>query len=87
MFFVYILQSETDESFYIGYSENVERRLEQHNNEESEYTSRKTPWKIVYIEKFELKKDAIKREKFLKNQKSRDFYKRLINSWSGSLVG
>lgn len=87
MFFIYILQSEIDNSFYIGYSKDVDRRLKQHNEGESNYTSRKMPWKIVYVEKAETKFIALKREKFLKNQKSKDFYNRLINSWSGSLVG
>jgi putative endonuclease len=80
MFYVYILQSDVDSSYYIGFTENLEKRLEQHNNDESEYTSRKTPWQLVYYEKIELKSDALKREKFLKKQRNKDFYQRLIKS-------
>ncbi len=80
MFYVYILQSSVDESFYIGFTENLEKRLNQHNNGESNYTSRKIPWKLVYFEEFSTKTDAIKRERFLKAQKNKVFYHRLINN-------
>jgi putative endonuclease len=80
MFYVYILQSGVDESFYIGFTENLERRVNQHNNGESSYTSRKIPWKLVYSEEFSTKTDAIKRERFLKAQKNKVFYQRLIDS-------
>ncbi len=87
MFFVYILQSQKDKSYYIGYSKDVASRLVQHNTGKSTYTKRKIPWNLVYTEKFELKSDAIKREKFLKAQRNTEFYKKLTNSWIGSSVG
>ena len=80
MFYVYILQSDLDRTFYIGFSENLEKRVLQHNNGESAYTSRKIPWKLVYFEEFTLKSDALKREKFLKAQKNKVFYQKLIDS-------
>ncbi len=79
MYFVYILQSKVDASFYIGFTENLEKRVLQHNNGESAYTSRKMPWILVYFEEFSFKSDAIKREKFLKAQKNKSFYQSLIN--------
>lgn len=66
---VYIIQSEKDSSFYIGYSKNAENRLVDHNSGKSRYTSKKIPWKIVYVESFDNKTDALRREKFLKKQK------------------
>jgi len=77
-YIVYILQSEVDNSFYIGYTSNVEKRLEEHNNGKSYYTKRKIPWKIVYREIFKTKRDAIIREKQLKNKKSHRFIESLI---------
>ncbi len=56
-------------------------RLEFHNTGKSTYTSKKLPWKLVYFEKFDDKSEAIKREKFLKKQRNKDFYLRLINSF------
>jgi putative endonuclease len=79
MYYTYILQSEIDGSFYIGSSSDVERRFIEHNLGQSPYTSKKKPWKLVYKEEFDTKEKAIKREKFLKKQRNKEFYKRLIN--------
>jgi len=78
-YFVYILQSLTDNSFYIGYTTDIDRRLEEHNSGISLYTSRKIPWRLVYKEEFLSKTDALKRERFLKKQKSASFINQLIN--------
>jgi putative endonuclease len=76
--YVYIIESEADGSFYVGYSADAERRLIDHNDGRSRFTRRKTPWKLVYTELYLLKAEAIKRERFLKKQRNRSFYKRLI---------
>jgi len=78
-YYIYILQSEKDNSFYIGYSYNPQERLVKHNNSSKGYTSTKKPWTIVYTETFHNKKEAIQREKFLKRQKSAELIKRLID--------
>jgi len=75
---VYILQSENDNSFYIGYTSNLTQRIEYHNSGKSRYTSKKMPWKIVYTENFKTRSEAIRREKFLKKQRNHEFYKKLI---------
>ena len=65
-FYVYILQSKVDQSFYKGYTENPVKRLQQHNGGEMQYTSIKMPWKLVYVELFGNKTDALIRERNLK---------------------
>ena len=65
-FFVYIIKSLADQSYYKGFTENPIIRLERHNNGESRYTKNKLPWDLVYLECFEQKKDALIREKRLK---------------------
>ncbi len=75
---VYILRSEIVDRFYIGYTSNIGRRLEEHNSNQSKYTKNKGTWKLVYTEFFSSKSDAIKRERFLKAQRNREFYLRLI---------
>jgi putative endonuclease len=65
-FYVYIIQSELDGSYYKGFSENPPTRLSQHNNGECTYTSRKMPWIFVYIEVLPAKRDALIRERGLK---------------------
>jgi len=82
--FVYILQSEIDSTFYIGSTADLQKRLSDHNAGLSRYTAAKRPWKIAYSEAFETKREALKREIFLKKMKNREFYQRLID---GSSVG
>ena len=52
----------------------------EHNVGRTNYTSKKRPRHLVYVEEFENKTDALKRELFLKRQKNKEFYQRLINS-------
>ena len=77
-FKIYILQSQVDSSFYIGFTSDIEKRLMNHNAGKSKYTSKKMPWKLVYSEEFTTKSEALRREKFLKNQRNREFYEKLI---------
>ncbi len=65
-YYVYILQSEKDNSFYKGFTENPIKRLEQHNSGEMNYTSKKIPWQIVGLFQYETKKEALIAEKKLK---------------------
>ncbi|MBL0056478.1 MAG: GIY-YIG nuclease family protein [Chitinophagaceae bacterium] len=65
-FCVYIIQSERDGSYYKGFSQNPYERLEQHNRGESHYTSSKMPWKLVHVEEFVTKREALIRERVLK---------------------
>lgn len=66
MFYVYIIQSEIDGSFYKGFSENYAQRLLQHNAGKSSYTSGKMPWKLIHVEVFNTKEEALRRERSLK---------------------
>jgi putative endonuclease len=81
-YYTYILQSLRDGSFYTGVTENLEIRLSEHNSGLSKYTSTKKPWKIVYYEFFDDLSSARKRESFLKKQRNRDFYLRLIEEFN-----
>ncbi|MCX6165683.1 MAG: GIY-YIG nuclease family protein [Ignavibacteriae bacterium] len=84
MFFTYIIQSEKDNSFYIGFTSDLEKRLKFHNEGLSPYTSKKIPWKLVYFEQYNNKSNALKREYFLKKQKNKEFYLRLIKNFTES---
>ena len=79
MYYVYILYSTNFDSFYIGFTADLERRLQQHNNGLTKSTKAKRPWKIAYSEEFSLQIDAMRRERFLKAQRNKSFYKKLCN--------
>ena len=81
-YFVYIIQSEIDDTYDKGFTENPEQRIRQHNNGESRYTSTKMPWKLVYLEEFETKREALIREKKIKRFNSQ-YLKGLIENWVG----
>ena len=79
MYYVYILKSLKDNTFYIGCTENINRRVNEHNKGLSKYTKNKKPWIIVYSEKFDTLANARKREKQIKSWKKRIPIEKLIN--------
>ncbi|MBS9526023.1 GIY-YIG nuclease family protein [Litoribacter ruber] len=81
-YFLYILQSLKDSSYYIGSTENPEERLEKHNRPHKGYTGKKQPWVLVYTEVFPNKTDALKRELYLKRMKSKALIANLISKKS-----
>lgn len=74
-YYVYVLISQMDNSWYIGYTSNLENRLKQHNSGKTITTSRKLPWQILYYEVSLNKDDAIAREKYLKSGMGRRYLK------------
>ena len=61
MFFVYILQSKKDKSLYIGYSNDLRKRLKEHNLGLVRSTKSKIPFVLVYYESYASKQNATKR--------------------------
>ncbi len=66
--YVYLIYSEKSNIYYKGESSRPMERLCEHNENKSAYTSNKGPWALVYLEEFETRGDALKREKMLKRQ-------------------
>ena len=73
---VYILWFIKDGSKYIGYTGDFSRRMSNHIHGRSQYTSRKGPFKLIYVELFTLKREAKAKEKFLKSRKGRNYLKK-----------
>ena len=78
MFYIYIIKSLKTGKYYIGSSSNVEERLKKHNNGNVKSTKVFTPWEIMHTESFLSRSIAEKRERQLKNWKSRKAIERLI---------
>ena len=71
-YYVYILYSDQSDTYYKGFSTDVNKRLEYHLNSQHKFTSKVRDWKIVYEKEFLKKGDALIEEKRLKklNRKS-----------------
>jgi len=67
MYYVYILLSSKDGRFYIGFSGDLKRRMEEHNSGKVESTRHRRPFKLLGYEAYITKPEAEKREKFLKS--------------------
>ena len=61
MCYTYIIYSQKLDKFYIGSTENIQIRIENHNKGFSDFTSKGIPWELKYFEKFETRKLAMQR--------------------------
>ena len=76
MFFIYIIYSKRVCKKYIGQTEDLALRLEQHNsNYFQSYTNNKGPWELIHSEFYLTRSEAILREKYLKSGVGRDWIK------------
>lgn len=80
--FVYVLQSEIDSTFYVGMSQDVKKRLIEHNSGKSKYTSGHRPWKLIYFEEAGTSIDARKREKYFKSAAGKRYLHKIIDAGS-----
>ena len=78
MFYVYVLQAEADQRFYLGYSSDLKRRVEAHNRGKNKST-KYSKWRLVYYEAYLSERYARQREASLKrNERMRSLlYKRI----------
>ena len=82
MYLVYILKSVKFRKTYTGITDNLQRRLDQHNNGNSEYSSRYLPWEILYKETVLDRNAARMRERYFKSAAGRRWIKRnLFNNF------
>jgi len=79
-YFVYFAQSLKDNKFYIGVTDNVERRLAEHNNGLARSTRGRRPFIVARTEEYSDIQLAYRRERFLKSKKSAKIIKRIISS-------
>ncbi len=78
-YYVYILYSYKIDKYYIGFTQNPEKRLEFHNSDLNKIWTRKgKPWKQVKVFSFKNRTQARKAEIFIKKQRNRAFIERII---------
>jgi len=81
MYIIYAIYNKDHDKFYIGQTENLEKRLQMHNNKafKNGYTSRfDGEWQLIYNEEVASRQEALIREKQLKSFRGREFVKNFI---------
>jgi len=78
---IYVLQSKKDKSIYIGYANDLKRRIKEHNNGLCSSTRDKAPFRVVAYEAYSSEEDARTRERRLKQFKNayKELLKRIDN--------
>ena len=81
---VYVLKSAEHWRFYVGMSQNLERRLREHNNGSTKSTKGYLPWELFFYEEYKTTAEARKREKYLKSGVGKEYIK---IKWTRSITG
>ena len=76
---VYVLKSLSAEKTYVGSTDNLSRRLNEHNAGKGTFTKTFLPWRLVYKEECDNLSDARKREKYFKTAAGRKVLKKLLS--------
>ena len=79
MFFVYAISSEKRNYIYVGLTDNLERRISQHNSGKSKTTRPYAPFVLIHSEQFDTRMEARQREKYLKSGVGKEFLKKIKN--------
>ena len=81
MYYTYVLQSERDDNFYVGFTKDLKQRFDQHNKGVVESTKERRPLKLIYYEACLDRNDATTREKYFKLYHGRMFLKKRLKSY------
>lgn len=80
MYYTYALKSLSRNYIYVGISDNYTRRINQHNSGKNKTTKPYLPFKTIFIEKFDSRMAARKKEKYLKSGSVKEFLKSLLKN-------
>jgi len=79
-YWIYILKSIDHDKTYVGFTNDPERRIVEHNSGKSTYTNKFKPWKLVYKEAAADRLKARKRERYFKSSAGRKKIKIILNN-------
>ena len=80
-YYVYVLISDKDGKLYVGFTQNLSLRFEQHQKGQVTSTKYRTPFRLIYFEGCICKEDAVKREKYLKTHYGKMFLGNRLKSY------
>ena len=72
-YFVYILKSQKILKWYIGHTNNIQRRLSEHNSGQNKSTKTGVPWKLIFLREFRTNIEANGFEIELKRTRNKDY--------------
>ena len=81
MYYVYVLHSDNDGNFYTGSTNDLKRRLAEHNDCRVASTVKRTPLRLIYYEACLNESDARAREKYLKTDMGKRYIKNRLKSY------
>lgn len=80
MYYVYVLINLKNNRLYTGSTDDIVRRIKEHNTGKSRYTRATRPFKLLYTETFKTLSEARRREMFLKTGKGRKLLKQVLSN-------
>ena len=80
-YYVYVLQSEKDKLFYVGYTKDLKSRFNLHNSGKVQSTKNRQPLKLIYYEYCLNQQDATHREKYLKSSWGKRYLKNRLKNY------
>ncbi|MCK5060137.1 MAG: GIY-YIG nuclease family protein [Candidatus Pacebacteria bacterium] len=86
MHYVYLLKSKTNDKWYTGSTDNLRKRLKEHNDGKSAWTRKGIPWMLIYYEASYDKNDTRSRELYLKSGMGKRYLKNRLRRFL-SLTG
>jgi putative endonuclease len=81
MFYVYCIESKLNKELYFGFTNDLKRRLQEHNQGLNLSTKRYIPWELIYYEACVEELDARRREHYLKTSTGRRMFKKRIKEY------
>ena len=86
MYYTYVLFSQKDQQLYYGYTHDLTQRFEQHSKGQVISTKYRRPLKLIYYEACRNQQDAMKREKYFKSYRGRQFLAHRLKSYFTGLT-
>ena len=81
MFYTYVLLSDKDKDFYIGFTNDLKTRFDEHQNGFVASTTHRRPLSLIYYEACLNQNDAVKREKYFKSGFGRRFLRNRVEEY------
>jgi len=79
-YFIYVLYSKSADKTYVGFTNDLNRRLKEHNKGDTKSTKSRRPFKLIYYEAHTSEEDARRREKYFKKDKGKSTLKQMMRN-------